>query len=69
MRAARMPDLALGRIAMVADPDMGVQVFESVIANHVITVTDHLEHDHVLAVGEDEGPFLAGRGVKRMVKR
>ena len=51
MCAARVPDASLGGIAVMADPHVGMQVLDLVIADHVIAETDHLEHQQVPAVG------------------
>ena len=68
MRPARVPDPALGRIAVMADPDVSPDVFQLVGANHVVAVGDHLQDQQVLAVGEDEGSRFAGGRVKGPVE-
>src|SRR6266566_6093234 len=61
--AARMPDTALRRIAVVADPDMSLEILEPVILYNIISITDQFENDQVLAVGDDECFLLAQRRV------
>src|SRR2546428_10316047 len=60
---ARMPDPALRRIAVVADPNVSLEVFQPVVFYNVISVADEFENDQVLAVGNDECFLLAERRV------
>ena len=55
MSPSRVPDPALGRITLVADPDVGGHLLDPIIPDHVLGVTDDLEDDQVAGVGEDEG--------------
>ena len=57
---AGMPDFPFRRIAMMPDPNVGVEIFQPVIANHIIAVADHLEHEQVFPVRQHESPFVAG---------
>src|SRR2546428_13188831 len=68
VRASRVPYFALGRIAMVANPDMGVNIFKPVIANHVVAIAHHLELEHVLSLGKDKSLLLACGSVKCMIQ-
>src|SRR5439155_17579393 len=60
---ARMPDTALRRIAVVADPDVSLEIFQLVIFYNIISVADEFENDQVLAVRDDECFLLAQRRV------
>src|SRR6267143_5161039 len=61
--AARMPDPALRRIAVVADPDVSLEIFQPVVLYNVISIADEFENDQVLAVGDNECFLLAQRRV------
>src|SRR5437667_3627061 len=63
VRAARMPDTALRRIAVVANPYVRLEVFQPVVLYNVISVADEFENDQVLAVRDDECFLLAERRV------
>ncbi len=43
--AAGMPDPALRRVPVVADPDMCLEIFQSVILYNVISIADEFEND------------------------
>ena len=68
VRAARMPDAALGGIALVRDPDVRVEVLELVVPNDLLGVADQLEDEQVARVREHERLLLAERGVVRVVQ-
>src|SRR5437660_7910557 len=61
--AARMPDPALRRIAVVADPDVSLEILQPVVLYNIISVADQFENDQVLAVGDNECFLLAQRRV------
>src|SRR6266705_5714259 len=63
VRAARMPDTALRRIAVVANPYVSLEIFQPVILYNIISVADEFENDQVLAVRDDECFLLAERRV------
>src|SRR3989441_2757155 len=63
VRTARMPDTALRRIPVVADPDVSLEIFQPVILYNIISITDQFENDQVLAVRDDECFLLAERRV------
>ncbi len=63
MGAARVPDSPLGWITVVADPDMRVNIFELVVADHIIAICNHLQHHHVFAMGKHESRFFSRRRV------
>src|SRR5437016_1769013 len=63
VRAAGMPDPTLGRVSVVADPDVSLEIFQPVIFYNIISVADQFENDQVLAVGNDECSLLAQRRV------
>src|SRR6266550_4234933 len=60
---AGMPDTALRRIAVVADPDVSLEILQPVILYDIISVADQFENNKVLAVGYDERFLLAERRV------
>src|SRR5437016_6145682 len=68
MRAARMPDPTLRRIAVVANPDVSLEILQPVILYNIISVADQFENDQVLAVGNNECFLLAQRRVVLMVE-
>ncbi len=68
MGAARMPDPALGRVALMRDPDAGRDVLQPVVLHHLLGVAHDLEHDQVPPVAEHEGPLLAQTGVEGRVQ-
>src|SRR5207253_6327483 len=61
--AAGMPDTALRRVSVVADPDVSLEIFQLVILYDVISVSDQFENDQVLAVRDNECFLLAQRRV------
>src|SRR5437867_2685498 len=63
VRTARMPDTALRRIAMVADPYVSLEIFQPVILYNIIPVADQFENNQVLAVGNNECLLFAQRRV------
>src|SRR6266702_2744979 len=63
VRAARMPDSALRRVAVVADPDVSLEIFQPVILYNIISIPDQFENDQVLAVRKDECFLLSQRRV------
>src|SRR5207247_11363045 len=52
--AAGMPDPTFCRISMVADPDVGFEVFQSVILYNIISVADQFQNDEVLSMINNE---------------
>src|SRR5712691_5119281 len=63
VRASGMPDPALRRIAVVANPYVSLEIFQPVIFYNVISVADEFENDQVLAVRNNECFLLAQRCV------
>src|SRR6266566_4729199 len=61
--AAGMPDTALRRIAVVADPYVRLEILQPVIYYNIIAVADQFENDQVLSVRDDECFLLAQRRV------
>ena len=59
VRAAGMPDPALRRIAVVANPDVSLEIFQPVILYNIISIADQFENDQVLAVRDNECLLLA----------
>src|SRR5438552_1198322 len=60
---AGMPDPALRRIAVVADPYVSLEIFQPVILYNIISIADQFENNQVLAVGYNECFLLAQRRV------
>src|SRR5437773_11778993 len=58
-----MPDTALRRIAVVANPYVSIEIFQPVILYNIISVVDQFENNEVLAVRDDECFLLAERRV------
>src|SRR6266571_3821385 len=63
VRTARMPDPALRRIAVVANPDVSLEILQPVILYNIISISDQFENDQVLAVRDNECFLLAQRRV------
>src|SRR6266567_7350010 len=63
VRAARMPDPALRRIPVVANPDVSLEILQPVVLYNIISVADQFENDQVLAVRDNECFLLAQRRV------
>src|SRR5439155_11299867 len=63
VRAARMPDPAFRRIAVVANPDISLEIFQPVILYNIISIADQFENNQVLAVRDNECFLLAQRRV------
>src|SRR2546425_12171398 len=61
--AARMPDPALRRIAVVADPYVSLEILQPVILYNIISISDQFENNQVLAVRDNECFLLAQRRV------
>src|SRR6267143_5591455 len=66
--AAGMPDTTLRGIAVVANPDMCLEIFQSVILYNIISIADQFENNQVLAVRDNECFLLAQRRVVLEVK-
>src|SRR5437660_4501137 len=56
---ARMPDPALRRIAVVANPDVSLEILQPVVLYNIISITDQFENNQVLAVRNNECFLLA----------
>src|SRR5437016_2145619 len=63
VRAAGMPDAALRRISVVADPEVSLEILQPVVLYNIISVADQFENNQVLAVGDNECFLLAQRRV------
>ena len=68
VRAAGVPHAALGGIALVGDPDVGLEIQQLVVVGHLLRVADDLQDHHIAALGEDKGPFLAQGGIISLVE-
>ncbi len=55
-------------IALVGDPDVGLEVLQLVVLGDLLRIADDLEDHHVPAVGEDKGPLFAERAVVGLVQ-
>ena len=53
---------------MMADPHVSVQVFKLVVMDQVVAVTDHFEHEHVLAMRENKCPLFTSGGVESAIQ-
>src|SRR6266566_6028723 len=60
---AGMPDTALRRIAVVADPDVSLEIFQPVILYNIISIPDQFENNQVLTVRDNKCFLLAERRV------
>src|SRR6266702_2840017 len=60
---ARMPDPALRRIAVVANPHVSLEIFQPVVLYNIISIPDQFENNQVLTVGNNERFLLAQRRV------
>src|SRR2546428_1415802 len=60
---AGMPDPALRRIAVVANPYVSLEIFQPVILYNIISIPDQFENNQVLTVRDNEGFLLAQRRV------
>ena len=58
-----MPDAALGRIALVGDPDVGPRVLHAVVLHGGLGKTHDLHDQEVPGVRDHEGPLVAQRGI------
>src|SRR3989449_4818743 len=61
--AAGMPDTALRRIAVVANPYVSLEICQPVVLYNIISISDQFENNQVLAVRDDECFLLAERRV------
>jgi hypothetical protein len=59
-----MPHPPLGRVSLVSNPNVGLQVFETVIMNHMFSIPHNLENEHVTAMREHEAPFFPERTIE-----
>ena len=66
--AAGVPDPAPGGIALVGDPDVGLEVQQLVIVSGFLGVAHDLQDQHVAALGHDEGLLFAQGGVIGLVQ-
>src|SRR5438876_12365472 len=60
---ARMPDTALRRIAVVANPYVSLEILQPVILYNIISISDQFENNQVLTVRDNECFLLAQRRV------
>src|SRR6266849_7719835 len=65
---AGMPDTALRRIPVVADPDVSLEILQPIVLHHVIPIPDQFENNQVLSVRNDECFLLSQRRVVFMVE-
>ena len=68
MRAAGMPHAALGRIALVGDPNVGPRVRHPIILHRRLGKSDDLHDQQVPRVRHHERPLVAQRGVILIVQ-
>src|SRR2546428_4817109 len=60
---AGMPDPTLGRVSVVANPYVSLEIFQPVVLYNIISVADQFENDQVLAVRDNECFLFAQRRV------
>src|SRR2546428_5353028 len=65
---ARMPDTALRRIAVVANPYASLEILQPVILYNIISIPDKFENNQVLTVRDNERFLLAQLRVVLEVK-
>ncbi len=63
MRAAWMPDSALGRISLVRNPSVRLHVAKLVVFNRLFGKTNELEYQQVFRMAHHERAFFAKRRV------
>src|SRR5438876_8826413 len=63
VRASRMPDPAFRGIAVVANPDVSLEILQPVVLYNIISVADQFENNQVLTVRNNECFLLAQRRV------
>src|SRR5438093_7937286 len=61
--AAGMPDPTFRRIAVMADPDVSLEIFQPVVLDNIISVADQFQNDQVLAMRDNERFLLSQRRV------
>src|SRR6266704_1175798 len=65
---AGMPDSALRRVAVVANPYVSLEVFYPIIFYNIISIPTQFENDQVLSVRDNECFLLAQRRVVLQVE-
>ena len=55
MRPGRVPDSTLGGVPLVRDPDVGLEVVQLVVLDHLLGIADDLQDEKIPAMGEDKG--------------
>ena len=68
VRAGGVPDAALGRIALMGDPDVSREVVHPIVLHHLFGIADDLEDQQVSGVREDERLLLAQGRVEALVQ-
>src|SRR5205809_1842709 len=58
--AAGMPDPTFRRIAVMADPDVSLEIFQPVVLDNIISVANKFQNDQVLPI-KDNDPFLLSK--------
>jgi len=53
---------------MVADPNMSMKILQLIIANHIVPIAHHLEHQHVLAMRQDKRSLFACGSIIRTIE-
>ena len=57
MGPGRMPYPSLGGITLVGNPDIGFEIIQFVVLDHLFGVANDLEDEKVAAVGKHKGPL------------
>jgi hypothetical protein len=69
VRAAGVPHAALGGIALVRDPGVGLEILKLVVLDVLLGESHQFEDQQVAPVRENEGALLAERGVEGVVEK
>ena len=63
-----MPYTALGGVALVGNPYVGLESLELVVLGHFFGVAHDLQDHDIVALGKDKAFFLPQRGVEGLVQ-
>src|SRR5947199_9494083 len=58
---AGMPDTTFRRRAVMADPDVSLEIFQPAVLDNIISVADQFQNDQVLAMTDNERLVLSLR--------
>ena len=66
--AARMPDAPFGRITLMRDPAVGVEILQQIILCQLLGIADDLQYHHVAPVRQDKGFLFAQGGIVLLIQ-